>query len=454
VEGEGDDEEEIVAPVTDTDDDSRCQLALRLELKGADHIHCVAVSADASALACSSARGGTRVWALSPVGSKGDLSVQKLSVPVQAAGFCHSLAFSDDGRRLAAYSAKGLLLLMSIAEGTVEEEESDGEEDDDDDEEDVADTDDEERASGDDDSENDVEDDDDGDDDDEEEEDSEVDGSDEDQDSDDDDVKSSKKRKRSKKSSKKASGSSKKNKKASNASSKSKLRAQLHHAFDHKSQVLSTSGATSSSTGLGCSISKMCFSPDGMYLAAADADKTVYVYDIDRLRLHWRLPRFSSPITAIRFHPLSPSTLVVVLADNTFSIFEVGDLSLSLWSQKNTERIPAALKEVPGPIQGVSFDIGSGDVDIEAAQDTMILYGQGFIVYVNLSDEIPVNPKVVPATAVAASDGTAPKKERRGATKRGRRRRGGSKESNFAIIQRYRSLIHVNCLPDSQMVSK
>ena len=248
VEGEGDEEEEVVAPATDNDsDDSRCQLALRLELKGEDHIHCVAVSADASALACSSARGGTRVWALSPVGPKGDLSVQKLAVPLQGAGFCHSLAFSDDGRRLAAYSAKGLLLLMSIAEGKEEDEEEDeeDEEDEDDEDDDAADTDDEEKESGDDDSENDVDDDDDdGDDVAEEEEDSDVDGSDEDQDSD-DDVKSSKKRKRSKKGSKKR---SKKTKKASNASSKSKLRAQLHHAFDHKSQVLSTSSSTSSSS--------------------------------------------------------------------------------------------------------------------------------------------------------------------------------------------------------------
>jgi WD40 repeat protein len=339
------------AQAASTGEDSACRLALRLQTKGEDNLHCIALAANGSALACSSARTGTRVWSLAretpdsvpsrdqddydnnntkrmaKKGGKGkkqeailiapklanELKVQRLKLPALAEGFCQSLVFSDDGKRLAAYTAKGLLLLMAVGEGATdgdddadasegpadkedEEEEEEGaaatngelnEDDDEDDNE----NDDEEKVEAEGDGDDDIEESD-GDVDDEDE---EEDDDDSDNDNDSDGVPSKKQRR------------SRPNTTTSSTSSTSTSRTtssgvQLRHVFDHRSQVESlslksnkasaksknNSGSSSSSnnssawSGLESAVTKLCFSPDGMYLAVADADRTVYTYDIDR----------------------------------------------------------------------------------------------------------------------------------------------------------------------------
>ena len=115
-----------------------------------------------------------------------------------------------------------------------------------------------------------------------------------------------------------------------------------------------------------------------------DASRAVYVYDLDRLRLHWRLPLALAPITCLAFHPQSTASLVVAQANNTFMVYEVDDLDrqglaasapgpglgdqtatedmsltaqgqglgqghgLSVWSQLNTNRIPDSLRNLAG----------------------------------------------------------------------------------------------------------
>ena len=117
-----------------------------------------------------------------------------------------------------------------------------------------------------------------------------------------------------------------------------------------------------------------------------DASRAVYVYDLDRLRLHWRLPLALAPVTCVAFHPQSTASLVVAQANNTFMVYEVDDLDgqgqglatqgpgltdkathndsedtsmdqgpglgqghgLSVWSQLNTNRIPDSLRNLAG----------------------------------------------------------------------------------------------------------
>jgi WD40 repeat protein len=56
------------------------------------------------------------------------------------------------------------------------------------------------------------------------------------------------------------------------------------HSFDHSTQVrnMQKSETAMNSRGLEYVVTQIVFSADGMYLAVADGDNAVYVYDIDR----------------------------------------------------------------------------------------------------------------------------------------------------------------------------
>jgi hypothetical protein len=111
-------------------------------------------------------------------------------------------------------------------------------------------------------------------------------------------------------------------------------------------------------------------------------------------------------------------------------------MRLSEWSTNNSiEKIKGVLKSVAGPISGLTFDPSS--------ESSMLLYGQGFIIYVDLTQAIPRQPKIVASMPYIKKTG-----------KRIKKRKAGSEESNFAVIQRYRSLVHVGCAPDNQLVSQ
>ena len=182
------------------------------------------------------------------------------------------------------------------------------------------------------------------------------------------------------------------------------------------------------------------------------------------MRLHWRLPLLSTPVTSIAFHPQSTASLVVTETNNSFLVYEADGMCLSEWSKSNnSEKIMTALKSVNGPVCGVTFDPSS--------DCSMLLYGQGFIVYIDLTQSIPKHPKIV----LSAPDKPNPFRLFSGIHKvpgrgngrenkshgngkgfgHGMRRKsngGEDSDSNFAIIQRYRSMVHVGCVADSQLV--
>ena len=126
---EGDDEDEEEEGSEGGDD--RCALSLRIETKGSEpeHVHCFAMCPRGRALACSSAA-GTRVWAIARSTARGGrAAVTKLDLPASVArSFSHAMAFSADGRRVAAYCvdagsggrgapAGGTLVLLSLLDG-------------------------------------------------------------------------------------------------------------------------------------------------------------------------------------------------------------------------------------------------------------------------------------------------------------------------------------------------
>ena len=235
------------------DDDSRCKLALRLETKGPEHIHCFALSNDGAVVACSTVT-ETRVWSLTS--DSAGVIVNKLVLPQTARGFCHALAFSADGKRLAAYTAKGSLLLLALEEVLMINKE--GFTGSDDDEAEHEDNQSELLENSDD----------------------EMNNSD-----DDDDVDAKEKSNKSKRNG--TDIDMKTVSESENNLRQKELQVRLWHSFDHSSVVTDMQDKTSPDTsrnprGLSQAVTKIVFSTDGMYLAVADAQNGVYIYDIDR----------------------------------------------------------------------------------------------------------------------------------------------------------------------------
>lgn len=209
--------------------DDRCSLALRVELSTEYHILASAISPQGHLLVASSGA-GTRMWRL--VGGSDELERVLMPSAVRHE-LCHSFAFSADGSRLAASTAEGKIYLLDVSTDALEggraprarsgsNTNTDEEDVDDDDEEDDSEESGKTRETG-----------------------------------------------------------------------KGVLRAAVWHVFDHWSHVReraeATNGASSSSSrrgrgveGLSFVVSSLQFNADGCFLAVGDANKAIYVYDVDR----------------------------------------------------------------------------------------------------------------------------------------------------------------------------
>jgi hypothetical protein len=106
-----------------------------------------------------------------------------------------------------------------------------------------------------------------------------------------------------------------------------------------------------------------------------------------RLRLHWRLPLLSSPVTSVSFHPKN-NFLIVTQADNSFLLYEADEMNLSEWSKCNsTDIIKKRFSDVKTVISGVTFD--------SFAENSVILYSFGCLVFIDLTQGIPASCNVV-----------------------------------------------------------
>ena len=180
----------------------------------------------------------------------------------------------------------------------------------------------------------------------------------------------------------------------------------------------------------------------------------------------------SSPVTSLAFHPKRTGALVVTQADNSFIMYEAEDMSLSDFSEYNSAAsIRDKLQIVNSPISGAVFDPSS--------EMCMFLYSNGCLVYVDLCRPIPTGRRV-PISGDGLNKGREKNRERdRQLDLNGRQQNQRSKyeplngggappltqhadtgavlecpqNSNFAIITRYKSLVHVGCAPGRNLVS-
>jgi WD40 repeat protein len=185
----------------------------------------------------------------------------------------------------------------------------------------------------------------------------------------------------------------------------------VRHVINHSRQVKARGGQRASGSNKGSdlseklsmSVSTLSYSADGQWLAVCSSDKLVFIYEIDRLTLHWALPAFDSPVSCLAFHPQSPNSIIVVLSgDNSFQIFDVNEKTLTPWSLENRELIPAWAtslgKAASGPVMNISFD--------PSCASSFVMHGQAFSVYINLDRPIPSPQDSKQSAAGATTGGT------------------------------------------------
>lgn len=258
---------------------------------------------------------------------------------------------------------------------------------------------------------------------------------------------------------------------------------------DHKREVIdyyrsttrlgSFVGTSQSGGGLELVVSNIAFSADGRFIAVADAHHGIYIYDLDSLRLFWRVPDFTSFVTVLKFQPsLQSSILIVVLSSNAIILLDVEQCHIlpRPWSiqvnnsdgsnnNSNPSSTGLSLYEVGipsylllhlNPLEGISFKSPTDNI--------LFLYGKGIIVYVNIQTDAPKQLKII--TTANNHDETIQGKrynEESGfwensaagnavLNHNSTTRVNEQSNNNFTVLDIYRSIIHVGHISSKEMV--
>ena len=145
---------------------------------------------------------------------------------------------------------------------------------------------------------------------------------------------------------------------------------------------------------------QLALSPDGQWLATADAARFVRLFSLDSLALSATVPPLASPPTAIAFSPRS-DVLAIASANKQLTLFDVDRGRLAPWSHRNPAPLPAiaARREV---VDRIAFN--------PARPDAVVLCAQSWLCHVSLSDTPEPPPRVssTSTSAMAAARDAAP----------------------------------------------
>jgi U3 small nucleolar RNA-associated protein 4 len=139
-----------------------------------------------------------------------------------------------------------------------------------------------------------------------------------------------------------------------------------------------TNGATSD-----CTICSLAISSDSQWLASGDTNNNIYVFNLDTLLYHSKLPIFSSYHTSISFHPLS-ATIVVTCLSNEFYIYDVEEKGFANWTKEYLNRLPETFLKLneKSKLMGVSFNVSE--------PNTMTLWSSEYLCQIDLSKPINI----------------------------------------------------------------
>ncbi|KAF8935978.1 U3 small nucleolar RNA-associated protein [Podila verticillata] len=124
-------------------------------------------------------------------------------------------------------------------------------------------------------------------------------------------------------------------------------------------------------------IVSMAVSADGLWLATGDLLNRIFIFNLDTLQHHATLPKFDAPLTALHFHPYSP-TLVIPTASNVFYLFNVETRRLTDWSREysSDKTFPTKFLGLKDKILGIAFN--------PARKNTVLVWGVSYICHVDL----------------------------------------------------------------------
>ncbi|KAJ3417525.1 U3 small nucleolar RNA-associated protein 4 [Chytridiales sp. JEL 0842] len=123
-------------------------------------------------------------------------------------------------------------------------------------------------------------------------------------------------------------------------------------------------------------------SADGQWLATGDFGNQIKIYNMDALKYHATLPRFTYLHTSINFHAISP-ILTVTSAGNEIYIYDVEKKCLSDWSREYSHRLPDRFVSRGEIIMGSDTSV--------SRPGKLVVYAANYICTIDL--EQPMGPK-------------------------------------------------------------
>jgi U3 small nucleolar RNA-associated protein 4 len=132
-------------------------------------------------------------------------------------------------------------------------------------------------------------------------------------------------------------------------------------------------------------ITRLSISADGQWLASADTHRRLHIFNLDSVAHHAALPSTPQMINAMTFWSVKPPSasanvdsagvmdvdmpashassplLVLALANNTLSMYDVEGRRFPEWAQRICEAIPPTFKRLYDPVQGIMVDPGMGE---------------------------------------------------------------------------------------------
>ncbi len=246
-----------------------------------------------------------------------------------------------------------------------------------------------------------------------------------------------------------AKGKKNKNKRHGDSNSITGFSVSLCHTLNHWDTTDEIFGKYGGAQGLEYAVSSLSLSQDGMFLAVANCMHSVCVYELDRSRLYWRLPisKSSGPIANIAFNSEDNSKLVLLYSTGGFCVYTLENMTMSDWSIESTNNsgeISKVMQKLSGSMQGLCFD--------PLSTNRMFIHGQGVCMFVDLSANVPKNPKLV-FPSLFDGDDVRSKQEGKKESKKRKAGSSASSSSNFSSTTSYRSIIHLGCVHD-QLVSR
>ncbi|KDE02845.1 hypothetical protein, variant [Microbotryum lychnidis-dioicae p1A1 Lamole] len=110
----------------------------------------------------------------------------------------------------------------------------------------------------------------------------------------------------------------------------------------------------------------LSISQDGKWLASADLERKVCVFDLENLKHHTTLPTPTHVPSALAFIPSSAS-LVIALPTNSMSVFDLKSLTFHRWALPLSQLSANTLTDLREPILGLTFEPRSEATDLSSS---------------------------------------------------------------------------------------